>query len=188
MLPSYMKIYNTIALCMTLLALYLTILNTLNFHYQFQFYIFLCQAFFLVELLNIKTKKSNAMLLPTLLQLSSRLFISFLSVMYDLNHLYYNIMCFSWYLSDCIRYLYYIFRTKLFKFMRYNFFIVLYPLGTGIEIYFLNQVYFKHKHILRYIIGVITIIYLPGFVYLYWHMIRQRRKVNKNINQGKKRR
>lgn len=187
MLPSYIKLYNFSALIVTIIAIYFSLQNALHPDPKYPFYLFLCQCFFLIELYNIKIKKSNSLIFPTFMQLSSRIFISLLVLYYDLSDIYYKTMCFSWYLSDCIRYLFYLFRTSFFKWMRYNFFIIFYPIGTGIEIYLINKVYFKHENVVRYILAGISLVYIPGFLYLYWHMIRQRQKVGKSRKMERKR-
>ena len=78
-----------------------------------------------------------------------------------------------WGLSDSVRYLYYLFPfNKIIKFLRYNLFWFLYPIGIALEICCFYYSPFKH-----FIIPII-IIYIIFGLYLYFHMIIQNLKKN----------
>ena len=76
-----------------------------------------------------------------------------------------------WAISDSIRYLYYLNpNTKIIKWLRYNLFWVLYPLGILFEII---SCYYSP---LKNIIIIITLIYIKYGIDLYQHMIKQNNK------------
>jgi len=78
-----------------------------------------------------------------------------------------------WGLADSIRYLYYInSKNYYFKWLRYNMFIVLYPLGIIFELISLYYSFFR-----KYLI-IFSIIYFIFGINLYKHMLNQRLKKN----------
>lgn len=79
----------------------------------------------------------------------------------------------TWGLSDSIRYLYYYnSNIKIIKFIRYNLFWFLYPIGIAFEI---SACYYSYLNTL--IIPIILIYLVFGFQ-LYYHMILQNIKKN----------
>ena len=79
----------------------------------------------------------------------------------------------TWGLSDSIRYLYYFnLNNKILKFIRYNLFWFLYPIGISFEILACYNSY------LRSLIIPIIIIYVIFGFKLYYHMILQNLKKN----------
>lgn len=170
----YIKVYNFFGILVSLLALYFTFTNI--FTHSKPLHILLCQSFFLLEIVNIRRKVSNSKLLPTLLQLSSRIFILVIALFLRYSTSF-TIMCVSWYLSDFIRYCYYFSRNRFFKWMRYNFFIALYPVGVGMEMKLVGELL---RHEIGWFVAVtIFMAYIPGFAFLYYHMIKQRRFANR---------
>lgn len=182
MFPVYMKMYNLLGCCVCVLALVYAVLHAKLQLHSYVLKICFCQTFFLLEIFNIKIGKSNSTLFPTILQLSSRLFIIWI-VCYAHREICrsipFTIMLVCWYVSDLIRYIYYLLRVEWAKWMRYNFFIVFYPVGTAMEFYLTNSIYLKYGMVFSYLIGFIILCYVPGFCFLYYHMIKQRTAGNK---------
>ena len=147
------------------------------------------QALFAVEIFNIFVGASRSTYLPTIVQLASRNFIIWVVVyLHGLHGLLLTVMLVCWNISDFIRYVFYLFRANLFKKLRYNAFIVLYPVGISLEIYLTNRVYLMYKGVRSWFFGAIMLLYLPLFPYLYYHMIKQRKRSNKIFEVNKKKR
>lgn len=176
----YIKSYNLLGIIVCIYALYLTGVNTRT--HDETFGILLCQAFFLFEIINIYLKKSNSKLFPTMLQLASRVFI--LGICLNIKYTpYFTVMCLAWYVTDLIRYCYYLSRNNVFKWLRYNMFIALYPIGVGMELKIVS--YLLDYAVWRYFVIAIFMAYIPGFGFLYFHMLKQRRSIS--IKRVKKR-
>lgn len=78
-----------------------------------------------------------------------------------------------WGFADSIRYLYYLNSNNYYiKWLRYNMFLILYPLGIIFELISLYYSFFR-KYLL-----IIAIIYLKFGINLYMHMLKQRQKKN----------
>lgn len=102
----------------------------------------------------------------------------------------FSVMQIAWSISDVIRYAYYNYKLKggnipdKLTWFRYNGFLVLYPMGLFSELYIvystLNSVKgSKYYHFLVFAL----VAYVPGFLFLYTHMLSQRGKV---LNKYKK--
>jgi len=110
----------------------------------------------------------------------------------------YNTMLLAWTISEIVRYSYYamgILDVKLYAltWMRYTFFIVLYPVGVASELAVLYAALpqvkasplmsyempnkYNATFSLYYALIIFALSYLPGFPQLYFHMVAQRRKV-----------
>ncbi|KAG0435811.1 Very-long-chain (3R)-3-hydroxyacyl-CoA dehydratase PHS1 [Dictyocoela muelleri] len=150
--------------------------------------IFLGQMFFITEFFNSLIKASKSPISSVSLQLLSRIFVSFLlfSANNYENHviastkatkstLSISILFICWYTADLIRYSYYFFKTDCLKKLRYNAFLILYPIGLIFEIYFVNSFESVVGDKMSMFLKAVMIFYLPGFFYLYFYMIRRRR-------------
>lgn len=182
----YIKIYNTLTTLISLYTLYLSIKYFLSPETATLRYITLCQTYFLLEIVNILVGSSKSSIFPTTIQLSSRLLISWLLYLNNTLNKIYGVMFISWYVADLIRYLYYTSKFNIFKKLRYNLFIILYPLGTFIEIYFLNSLDVMVGGFYSKILEFLMICYLPGFVFLFYHMIRRRKSIISRDKRVKK--
>lgn len=186
MFLSYISIYNFISILVCVLALINTMLYYLTNEGKFILYVSLCQTFFLMEIVNIRTKFSKSTLIPTTLQLTSRLFIAwFICYMHDIMRLPFTIMSLSWFVSDGVRYLFYLTKSKYATALRYNMFIVLYPLGASLEVLLMGYVARQYTGLIRYILVVIAAFYVPGFIFLFGHMLKQRATVHKRNIKSK---
>ncbi|CAN6673660.1 very-long-chain (3R)-3-hydroxyacyl-CoA dehydratase Phs1p [Trichomonascus vanleenenianus] len=104
----------------------------------------------------------------------------------------YSTMVFAWSVTEVIRYSYYALNLargsvpKAIVWLRYNAFFVLYPLGAGSEVllaYFAldDAQAFDPRYAL--FLKAVLLIYIPGFYVMYTHMIKQRRRVMKNLGK-----
>ncbi|ORE09777.1 PTPLA-domain-containing protein [Rhizopus microsporus var. microsporus] len=130
----------------------------------------------------------RAPIMTTLMQVASRLFLVW-GVNYFVpeihTHWSFSTMVIAWSIAECTRYAFYIFHLSgggvpgLISWARYNFFLVLYPLGVFSEMMMVYQAlpYAKAIHP-AYYFGLIAValIYIPGFPVLFSHMLAQRRK------------
>lgn len=91
-------------------------------------------------------------------------------------------------MADTNRYMYYLFKNELTGFLRYNAFLVLYPLGVYSEMLAIND-YIKrhaeeledwHVHCIRFIQGSIIL----GMIFLYRHMLKMRKRYFKSVGKG----
>ena len=94
----------------------------------------------------------------------------------------------AWCPTEVIRYTYYIAKDaaparvpRAFTWLRYSTFFVMYPLGIAGELVILHASlagYRAHATLawLQYVVYAIFVIYVPGSVYLYSHMVAQRKK------------
>lgn len=186
-LSKYHLIFNILGVCV---ILYGTI-NALLYHYfkdiKYLKYAAYSQTFYLFEIFNILIGATRSTYPATIIQVSSRLFISWVvAYFHKLNNYYLTSMFIIWNISDMIRYLFYIFRGKIFKKLRYNAFIDLYPVGIALEVILTNMVYLMHKGYAAWVFAIIMILYLPLFPFLYYHMIKQRKRSAKIFEMNKK--
>ncbi len=154
----------------------------------------------LLEILHAAFGFVRSDVLTNVIQIASRLFIIWVcAVYYGVGkHWGYALLAFAWSLSDLTRYCYYFsqlagWRAPLLKWARYNFFLVLYPVGTLGEmmlVLWARQMSVKQPHIYWPFLAVIAA-YAPGncllrlssffiiclgFLTMYEHMLKQRSK------------
>ncbi|ADM11596.1 protein tyrosine phosphatase-like protein [Encephalitozoon intestinalis ATCC 50506] len=186
---SYIRIYNTVGfiICIVALSTSLMFYKTMDPKYLRE--AGLCQTFFLMEVANICAKKSNARYVPTVMQLVSRMFIIWVVFWYyGIIDWTFPIITTCWYLSDSIRYVFYMFRVDTIRVIRYNLFLLTSPIGFALEMYCLKTLYYSLGKILSYFVVLAGVVYIPGFIFLFSHMLRQRkwsRKVKACKNRKK---
>lgn len=85
-----------------------------------------------------------------------------------------------WSLADCNRYLYYLFKNHpLTAALRYNSFILLYPIGVFGEMMLINDYVNRHTELSETMIVIIRGIQIAivfGLVFLYTYMLKMRSK------------
>ncbi len=155
-----------------LLQIFLWLRLFLSLLYDPSIYIFKQTIFLsLIDILLVLIKISKGNLLITTMQVSSRLLITFCFV--EEMNIYSNSLAIVWALSEFVRYPYYIFpNSKILKWLRYNSFIILYPIGMFLEavhIYFNNIPY----------TNILILLYPLFGPKMYLHMLNQR---NKKLN------
>ncbi|KAG2226785.1 hypothetical protein INT45_005750 [Circinella minor] len=147
----------------------------------------LVQSSAFIEILNSAFGFVRAPVMTTAMQVASRLFL-----VWGVNYLFpevrthwaFSTMMIAWSVTECIRYSYYALNLigqvpKALTWARYNFFLVLYPLGVGSELTMVYQALSYAKEwnpLYYYFMIVVALIYIPGFPVLFSHMLAQRKK------------
>ncbi len=105
----------------------------------------------------------------------------------------YATMLFAWSFTEVVRYSYFVFNLsplgvpRLWTWLRYNTFLVLYPLGVASEcwcVYSAMDVAEEKQAGLKLVCWGILATYVPGFYVLFTHMLRQRRKVQRESRRS----
>ncbi|KAF4949223.1 hypothetical protein FSARC_13529 [Fusarium sarcochroum] len=100
----------------------------------------------------------------------------------------YTLMLMAWNAADAVRYLYFAFQTgtgsvpSALSWLRYNMFIVLYPIGILSEMRLVYEVIFPSQArnpVYQYLLWFGLAIYVPAFYVLFGHMLSQRAKMNR---------
>ena len=107
----------------------------------------------------------------------------------------YSTMLLAWSFTEVVRYSYFVFTLSglgvppLLSFLRYNTFMILYPLGISSECWLVYSATGPARRQwgqeLEWALYAILAIYVPGAYVLYTHMMAQRRKVLKGLKQKK---
>lgn len=99
-------------------------------------YFIYVQGFMLFDILHAVLRLVKGGVFTTLLQVSSRLYVAFIILPYQINsqevpNIFNYCMFTAWSVAEVVRYSYYLCKnSKIVKFLRYNLFIVLYPIGV----------------------------------------------------------
>jgi very-long-chain (3R)-3-hydroxyacyl-CoA dehydratase len=189
----YLKAYNILQLLGWIAALVFSI---------FDFEVFITTIFFLqvialIEILHAYKKWNNASVLLTSLQLLARIYILILiysillSNLFNPIHEYFETILITllvvWCIAEIIRYSYYIIilyhkKISVIIWLRYNAFIILYPIGVFLEFYIIYMAYKLNSFLPVKIFLVISIIvYIIYFPKLYRHLLQQRKKTLSKI-------
>lgn len=166
-------------------------------------YLAYLQSFALLEVVHAALGWVRSGVISNVIQIASRLFVIWVAgVMGNTGkHWAYAVMALAWALSDLTRYTYYLSQltevsAPFLKWARYNFFLVLYPVGTLGEaiLIFLARLKWSDNILLSYGLLTVLAIYTPGnfilifyvlyfiiafnlgFLYMYSHMLQQRAK------------
>lgn len=100
----------------------------------------------------------------------------------------YSTMLLAWSFTEVVRYSYFVFTLSglgvpsLLSFLRYNTFMILYPLGISSECWLVYQSIPAAKLVderIPYVLWAILAIYIPGSYVLFTHMLKQRRRVQR---------
>lgn len=134
----------------------------------------------------------RAPLLTTLMQVSSRFLLVHLIAS---PHAFpstsrpspaYSTMLLAWSVTEVIRYSYFVFNLsgvgvpKLWTWLRYNTFLVLYPLGVASECWLVWRASGpagERNELFKYGLWAILGVYVPGFYVLFTHMLKQRARL-----------
>ncbi|CAL6022774.1 Protein_tyrosine phosphatase-like protein [Hexamita inflata] len=139
----------------------------------------------ILDILHVILHLVNGKLLATTIQILGRGYVAWVILPYQLRQLDYNnsvIRLFvAWAIADIVRYGFYLKKqSKLFKWLRYSCFIILYPIGVfGGE---LPLIYAHYSTTKKSGELFLMLTYVPLFPYMYIHMIKQRVK---NLSQKK---
>ncbi|PZD43652.1 Ptpl, Protein tyrosine phosphatase-like protein (contains Pro instead of catalytic Arg) [Pyrenophora tritici-repentis] len=98
----------------------------------------------------------------------------------------YSTMLLAWSVTEVIRYSYFVFSLsglgvpKIWTWLRYNTFLVLYPLGIASEcwlVYKAIPLAKERNELFAYAFWTVLAVYVPGSYVLFSHMLSQRRKI-----------
>jgi very-long-chain (3R)-3-hydroxyacyl-CoA dehydratase len=179
--------------------------NKINTIYiKSHYYLEIVQYGSILEIIHSILKLTPSPFFSTFVQIFSRVgIVYFLQNFKHSRSIGYILLSFAWSITEIIRYPYYLLnilkkeynKENLIPYWltwcRYSFFIVLYPLGVSGEIL---TVYFSKKNLknikffgfrMEYITYIIYIIYIPGIIFLYSYMLKQRKKVLVNKKEKK---
>lgn len=143
-----------------------------------------------LEVLHSLVGLVRAPLLTTLMQVSSRFLLVWL-IAYPfpqstMHNPAYTTMLLAWSFTEVVRYSYFVFTLsgvgvpKLWTWLRYNTFIVLYPLGVSSECWLVYSAIPLASRIRKeygIALWAILAVYVPGIYILFTHMLKQRRRV-----------
>jgi very-long-chain (3R)-3-hydroxyacyl-CoA dehydratase len=105
----------------------------------------------------------------------------------------YSTMLLAWSFTEVVRYSYFVFNLsgvgvpKLWTWLRYNTFLVLYPLGVASECWLVWRAISpasKENELFGYGLYAVLAIYVPGFYVLFTHMLKQRARLQKEARRS----
>lgn len=159
------------------------------------------QTFALIEVYNSAVGNVRSPIMTTLSQVSSRLLVVYGIFQILPNspantHWAYITLSLSWSITEIIRYLYYAQNittngkpAKILTILRYNLFFILYPSGVASEISMIVLSLDEAERVVgtwyKWFLIVIIGVYAPGFYTLFTHMLKQRKKALKALNEPK---
>ena len=139
------------------------------------------------DILLILIGKSKGSFLSSLAQIAGRMIVAYIFISKETERAYFFLMVLMWSFADANRYLYYIFKNETSASMRYNLFIVLYPVGVTGEMLVINnyikrnveQLTIDHINMIRIVqLGIII-----GMVFLYCYMLSCRSKYYRSLKK-----
>ena len=142
------KIYNLVNLCGWAYVFHLTGTNNINTSTELLHTVSIVQCFAIMEPILVFCRVVNSSLPLTIVQLMSRLIFPcwFFELHYS-DHtdtaqldLALQIMCIAWSMTEVVRSLFYITKYRIFAWLRYNLFIVLYPMGVFGELFYISTI------------------------------------------------
>ncbi|KNG52404.1 3-hydroxy acyl-CoA dehydratase [Stemphylium lycopersici] len=157
-----------------------------------EYYTRMVQSLAGLEVLHSLVGIVRAPLLTTLMQVASRFLLVHLVASppaFPLSTRHspaYSTMLLAWSVTEVIRYSYFVFSLsgvgvpKFWTWLRYNTFLVLYPLGIASECWLVYQAIplaSQRNELFGYAFWAILAIYVPGSYVLFSHMLAQRRKI-----------
>jgi very-long-chain (3R)-3-hydroxyacyl-CoA dehydratase len=138
------------------------------------------QALQAFDILFILAGWSKGSLLGSLAQVSGRLVVTYVYVEQETDRLYFAIIIIMWSIADANRYLYYLFKTPITTFLRYNSFLVLYPIGAFGEVMVLNDYLKRHVETLTneqiYLTRAMQVIIPIGVLLIFSYLLQSRKK------------
>lgn len=174
---SYLSVYNHGQACLWFAGLVLMVLSFIvdGLDGYLKLYYILVQSIMILDVVHVLVGLVRAGIVTTAMQISSRLLIVWYILPcqdnFTINH---YLMFTAWSFAEMIRYEYYENRnSRLLLFLRYNAFLVLYPVGVlGGEVPLL----FRHYRATGNLFDIFALaVYVPGFPFLFFHMLKLRR-------------
>ena len=209
----YLFLYNFIQLCGWSFFFFRGVLNLINFNSLQEMYsnthiiLECCQYGAFLEIIHAITGIVKTSILSTSIQILGRISIVLLLQFVPVEISYgYLIIFFAWSSIEIVRYSYYILNLikknfsnfnipYLLIWCRYTFFIVLYPIGSFGEmliIYnaqkYFNKIILWKNNVFNIYVGnlfyPIYILFLPGLIFMYGYLFKQRKKVFNRLNNN----
>ena len=209
----YLFLYNFIQLCGWSFFFFRGVLNLINFNSLQEMYsnthiiLECCQYGAFLEIIHAITGIVKTSILSTSIQIIGRISIVLLLQFVPVEISYgYLIIFFAWSSIEIVRYSYYILNLikknfsnfnipYLLIWCRYTFFIVLYPIGSFGEMliiynaqkYFNKIILWKNNAFNIYVGNLfypIYILFLPGLIFMYGYLFKQRKKVFNRLNNN----
>lgn len=164
---------------------------------ELETYTRLTQSLAGLEVLHSLVGIVRAPLMTTLMQVASR-FLLVWGIAYNFpqstqHSPAYATMLLAWSFTEVVRYSYFVFSLsgvgvpKLWTWLRYNTFMVLYPLGIASECWLVyNAIPLANKLRVEYgyALWAILAIYVPGSYILFTHMLKQRRRIQRESRRN----
>jgi very-long-chain (3R)-3-hydroxyacyl-CoA dehydratase len=182
----YLTIYNNVTTLLWLggVGLLIASLVSPSLSTYVNTYFTATQSLMVLDIVHVLLKLAAGSVVTTFLQIVSRLYVAWVVLpAQDSLPVWNYVMFVAWSLAEVIRFQYYVRKNSSgLLFLRYNAFIVLYPMGvlTG-ELPLLWRDYTTRG---RWINIPIMALYIPFFPYLYWHMLVLRKKKSNTKGNG----
>jgi len=99
-------------------------------------------------------------------------------------------MLLAWSITEVVRYSYFVFVLsgtgvpRLWTWLRYNTFLVLYPLGVASECWLVWRASWASGNWVRYVLWGVLGVYGPGIWVLFGHMLKQRGRVMRDLGRA----
>jgi very-long-chain (3R)-3-hydroxyacyl-CoA dehydratase len=144
------------------------------------------QLFQIVDILLILIGKSKGSIAGAFFQILGRNIVTLIFITAESHRIRFATVVIIWAIADINRYLYYLFKENIITgFLRYNSFIVLYPIGVYGEMMVINDFIKINSEVLSdeyvYIIRFIQASIILGMLFLYNYMLKSRKKFMKNL-------
>ena len=140
------------------------------------------QLFQIFDILLVLLGKSKGSIVASFFQILGRGFVCFVFMEPDSDRLKFAAVAILWSIADVNRYLYYLFKDNaITSFLRYNSFIVLYPVGVFCEMLVINDYVDRNSWLTDThlaIIRSIQVVIVVGLLFLYNYMLNSRKKHN----------
>jgi very-long-chain (3R)-3-hydroxyacyl-CoA dehydratase len=146
------------------------------------------QLFQFTDILMIVLGKSKGSLLGAIAQILARNLVSLYFISRETTPLLFAMVTIIWATADINRYLYYLFKSSpLTGFLRYNSFLVLYPIGVFGEMLVINDYIKRNAETLTdiwiYLIRGIQTTIVLGMFFLYSYMLKGRKKYMRELEK-----
>jgi hypothetical protein len=148
-----------------------------KFHVFALFLLKLIQTFQISDIL-LGFANTGSLPILSIMQIFGRLFTTWGFMKLDNSFVLNFLIMFCWSLADSVRILYYMMKdNQLLGWLRYNLFIVNYPIGFGSELILMEMnIWFNnYDWKMVYFIRFIEISFILGFVFLYKHLLKNRK-------------
>ena len=139
------------------------------------------QLFQILDIVLILMGKSKGSLVGSFFQILGRITVALFYVSPDTDRLSFALMVIMWGIADINRYLYYLVKIRITAVLRYNCFLVLYPLGVYGEMRVINDYIKRNAETISYEMIMFTrfaqAMIVLGMLFLYNYMLGSRKRM-----------